>query len=98
MFNEETIRRIVDNAEHAGAPTSLAVALEAELSEVLHWYRQRMERINRHTQVLGVLEECGYSVTAAADELGMSREGVYKHIRKSRLSTENPIGVDAEAA
>lgn len=98
MFNEEAIRRIVDNAEHAGAPASLAVALEAELSEVLRWYRQRMERINRHTQVLGVLEACGYSVTAAADELGMSREGVYKHIRKSRLSTENPIGVDAEAA
>lgn len=98
MFDEETIRHIVDTASRAGAPATLAMDLDAELREVLHWYRQRMDRINRHTQVLGVLEDCGYSVTAAAGELGMSREGVYKHIRRARLSTANPIGVDTEAA
>lgn len=82
-------------AERDGAPSCVACDLEAALLNVLFAHRRRMDRINRHTEVLGVLADCGYKVTIAADKLEMTREGVYKHIRKS---TESRIGVDTKAA
>lgn len=97
-MDEATIRGIVADAERSGVPAQLATDLEAQLTEVMLWLRRRMERINRHSQILSVLEECGYSVTLAATELEMTREGIYKHIRTERKSTDSPIGVDAQAA
>lgn len=95
MFDEKTIDEILALAERSGAPPGVANDLEADLKEALHRHRRRMDRINRHTEVLDMLANCGYSVTLAADRLEMSREGVYKHLRKS---TETRIGVDAKAA
>lgn len=95
MFDEATIKQMVEIAERDGAPRNVACDLEADLLNVLFAYRRRMARVNRHTQVLGIVAECLGNVTMAADELDMSREGVYKHLRKS---TENRIGVDTETA
>lgn len=95
MFDETTIRDIVQRAERDGAPASIACDLEADLLNALFAFRKRMDRVNRHTQVLTAVIECKGSVTLAAAELDMSREGVYKHLRKS---TENAIGVDTQAA
>ena len=94
-FTEQTVEEIVRNAERDGAPPSVAMRLEADLSEVLHAHRRRMERINRHTEVLSIVAEAQYNVTRAAEILGVSREAVYKHLRKS---TELPSGVDGKAA
>lgn len=98
MFDETTIRGIVEGAERAGAPASIAMKLEADLKEALLAYRRRMDRVNRHTEVLSVLRDCGYSVTVAAGELDMTREGVYKHLRTERKSTDTSSGVDTKAA
>lgn len=69
--------------------------LEADLYEVLHAHRRRMDRINRHTEVLSIVAEAQYNVTRAAEILGVTREAIYKHLRKS---TELPSGVDGKAA
>lgn len=98
MFDESTIRQVVEAAERSGAPASIAMRLEADLREVLVSFRRSMERVNRHTEVLSVLSDCGFSVTRAADELGISKEAVYKHIRGDRKSTGMPIGVDSKVA
>lgn len=94
-FTEQTVEEIVRNAERDGAPPSVAMRLEADLSEVLHAHRRRMDRINRHTEVLSIVAEAHYNVTRAAEILGVTREAIYKHLRKS---TEAPIGVDGKAA
>ena len=97
-FDESTIEEIVSMAERAGAPPSVACDLEAALLNVLFAHRKRMKRIDRHSEILAMLADCGYSVTLAARKLDMTREGVYKHIRPQSLSTENSIQVDAQAA
>lgn len=94
-FDEGTIRQVLQAAESEGAPAGVVNKLDADLREVLHQYRARLARINRHSEVLSVLADNGFKVMDAARELKMTREGVYKHIRKS---TENHSGVDAEAA
>lgn len=94
-FNESTIEDVLQAAQREGAPNGALASLEADLKEALHAHRKRMDRINRHTNVLTTLADCGYRVKDAACELGMTREGVYKHLRKS---TENPSGVDTQAA
>lgn len=97
-FDETTIEEIVRCAEREGAPQAAAIRLEADLREALHGHRQRMERIRKHSDVLFAVEESGYNVTLAAEKLQMSREGVYKHLRKRTLSTETAVGVDTKAA
>lgn len=94
-FTEQTVEEIVRNAERDGAPPSVAMRLEADLYEVLHAHRRRMDRINRHTEVLSIVAEAQYNVTRAAEILGVTREAIYKHLRKS---TELPSGVDGKAA
>lgn len=94
-FTEQTVKEIVRNAECDGAPPSIAMRLEADLFEVLHAHRRRMDRINRHNEVLGIVAKAHYNVTRAAEMLGVSREAIYKHLRKS---TEVPSGVDTEDA
>lgn len=94
-FDENTVNDVVAMAKQGGAPEGVANQLHADLMEALHHYHRRMERINRHSEVLLKVQECGYNVTHAANELEMTREGVYKHLRKS---TENSIGVDTKAA
>lgn len=94
-FTEQTVEEIVRNAERDGAPPSVAMRLEADLAEVLHAHRRRMDRINRHTEVLSIVADAHYNVTRAAEILGVSREAIYKHLRKS---TELPSGVDGKAA
>lgn len=94
-FTEQTVEEIVRNAERDGAPPSVAMRLEADLAEVLHAHRRRMDRINRHTEVLSIVAEAQYNVTRAAEILGVTREAIYKHLRKS---TELPSGVDGKAA
>lgn len=91
MFDESTIKEIVQKAEREGAPPCVACDLEADLLNVLFAHRRRMDRINRHTQVLDMVTTCKGSVSIAALNLEMSREGVYKHLRKS---TENRFAVD----
>ena len=98
MFDESTIRGIVEEAEQSGAPAGVSMRLEADLRETLMAHRRRMDRINRHTEVLDALAGCGFSVTVAAEQLEMSREGVYKHLRRRTLSTNTPVGVDTKAA
>ena len=92
-FDETTIQTVLAQVE--GAPEGIMQKLDADLREVLHHYRRRMERINNHTRVLAIVAEHGYNVTLAAQVLDMTREGVYKHLRKS---TEIPSGVDTKAA
>ena len=94
-FNESTIETVLQAAQREGASDGVLGTLEAELKEVLHAHRRRMDRINRHTEVLSTLADCGYCVALAAGKLEMTREGVYKHLRKS---TDFPIGVDTQAA
>lgn len=97
-FDESTIQQVLQAAQSEGAPESLLSKLDAELKEVMHSYRIRMDRIQKHSRVLFEVEECGYNVTLAAEKLDMSREGVYKHLRRRPLSTEQPSGVDTKAA
>jgi len=94
-FNESTIEEVLQAAQREGAPSGALATLEAEMKEVLHAHRRRMDRINRHTNVLATLADCGFRVSLAAEKLEMTREGVYKHLRKS---TETAIGVDTQAA
>lgn len=95
MFDESTIKEMVQKAERDGAPPNIACDLEADLLNVLLAHRRRMDRINRHTQVLDMVSTCRGNVSKAADILDMSREGIYKHLRKS---TEKHIGVDSQVA
>ena len=97
MFDEAKIAEIVQG-ESSRSPLGVLNELEADLANALFRYRKLMDRINRHSEVLAVFKECGYKVTDAAKELDMSREGVYKHIRKERKSTETTAGVDTKAA
>ena len=91
MFDEFKIKEIVIEAERDGSPQCVAGDLEADLLNVLFAHRRRMDRINRHTQVLDMVSTCRGKVSIAAVNLGMTREGVYKRLRKS---TGNRIGVD----
>lgn len=95
MFDESTIREMVQKAERDGAPPCVACDLEADLLNVLFAHRRRMDRINRHTQILDMVSTCRGNVSMAADNLDMSREGIYKHLRKS---TDTHSGVDTQAA
>jgi transcriptional regulator of acetoin/glycerol metabolism len=82
MFDERTIREIVDEAERDGCGQGLAMKLEADLLNTLAQHRRRIERNRRHERVLSVVGLCGFDVRAASEVLDVSREAVYKHLRK----------------
>jgi hypothetical protein len=81
-FSEETIREIVLKAERDGAPASIAIDLEADLLNALFAHRRRMDRINRHTQVLDMVSRCKGNVSAAAEVIGITPRAVYHHLEK----------------
>lgn len=85
MFDENTIKGIVDAVEREGCGLDLAMKLEADLRTVMANHRRRIERNRQHERVLLTVQNCGWNVTQASEALNMTRQNIYLHLHKQNV-------------
>lgn len=97
MITDALIREIVSDAIAAGAPTGVAMKLEAMLFNAKFQHEAAMRRVNRHKEVLAMVTRCAGNVAIAAGRLELTARAVYLHLEDEQKLKSEPVTASQEA-